>query len=107
MLIKMTFKHIDLHITHVDSSSFRDQLSIDIEIWGGAIYRGGGEPWWEGILAFIIKEFHQVKAITIIVIRTYYCDLFKSFPLGENVIPPMLMTYLRAFLWWECHSTNA
>ena len=79
--IKMTFKHIDLHIRHIDSSSFRDQISIDIEIWGGAIYRGGGEPWCEGILAFIIKEFHLVKAITLIVIITYYCDLFKSFPL--------------------------
>ena len=46
--IKMTFKHIDLHIRHIDSSTFRDLISIDIKIWGGAICRGGGEPWCGG-----------------------------------------------------------
>ena len=46
--IKTTFKHIVFHITHVDCSSFRDQPSIDIKIWGRATCRGGGELWCGG-----------------------------------------------------------
>ena len=34
-------------------------------------------------IAVGIMEFHQVKEIKLIVIITYYCDLFESFPLGR------------------------
>ena len=39
-----------------------------------------------------IIEFHQVKDIKLIVILTYYCDLFESFPL-ERVSFHKFLTY--------------
>ena len=46
-------------------------------------------------IAFIIKEFHQVKAITLIVIITYYHYIFKSFCWGIIFSHQLLKTYDR------------
>ena len=42
-----------------------------------------------------IIEFHQVKDIKLIVIITYYSDLFDSFPLGSMSFHQLLTTYYR------------
>ena len=42
-----------------------------------------------------IMEFHQVKEIKLIVIITYYCDLFESFPLGRVSFHQFLTIYYR------------
>ena len=42
-----------------------------------------------------IIEFHQVKDIKLIVIITYYCDLFESFPLERVSCHQLLTTYYR------------
>ena len=40
-------------------------------------------------------EFHKVKDVKIIVIITYYYDLFESFPLGRVLNHQLLTTYYR------------
>ena len=42
-----------------------------------------------------IIVFHQVKDIKLIVIITYYCDLFESFPLERVSFHQLLTTYYR------------
>ena len=46
-------------------------------------------------IAVHIKEFCQVKDIKLMVIITYYCDLFESFPLGRMSFHQLLTTYYR------------
>ena len=46
-------------------------------------------------VAVSIIEFHQVKDIKLIVIITYYCDLFESFPLERVSFHQLLTTYYR------------
>jgi hypothetical protein len=46
-------------------------------------------------VAASIKEFHQFKDIKLIVIITYYCDLFESFTLGRMSFHQLLTTYYR------------
>ena len=46
-------------------------------------------------VAVSIMEFHQVRDINLIVIITYYCDLFKSFPFGRMLNYQLLTTYYR------------
>ena len=46
-------------------------------------------------VAVSIKEFYMVKDIKLIVIITYYCDLFESFPLERVLFHQLLRTYYR------------
>ena len=46
-------------------------------------------------VAVSIIEFHQAKDIKLIVIITYYCDLFESFPLERVSFHQLLTTYYR------------
>ena len=46
-------------------------------------------------VAFSIIEFNQVKDIKLIVMITYYCDLFESFPLGRVSFHKFLTIYYR------------
>ena len=46
-------------------------------------------------VAVCIKEFHHAKGIKLIVIITYYSDLFDSFPLGSMLFHQLLTTYYR------------
>ena len=47
-----------------------------------------------GIYLNIIK-FHQIKDIKVIVIITYYCDLFESCPLERVLFHQLLTTYYK------------
>ena len=46
-------------------------------------------------VAVCIKEFHHSKGIKLIVIITYYFDLFDSFPLGSMLFHQLLRTHYR------------
>ena len=40
-------------------------------------------------------EFHQIKDIKLIVIITYYYDIFESFPLGRVLFHQLVTIYYR------------